>query len=124
MLRGDRMSKTYEDQVLEKLDEIIEMLKDVKENTTTSIPSIWISPDQGDSNNYEYDPDYVITPWVPYVDDGTAGAPCNCDRCSPSTSGGCVKCKCRNVAVYTEDGNWWCNKCFSRHHDQDGNYRE
>ena len=129
----------------EKMDKIIELLEEIKLNTTpvVTIPTIWpyVGTDM-DSNNYDpNDVPYEITPYTPEgwpvpitvtgcvcncvpcqcapVEACTAvtkeGNPnCGCSRCQPGTdnAGGCAGCGCRNVAIYAEDGSWWCNNCY------------
>jgi hypothetical protein len=119
--------------VIEKLDKIIELLEAIKENTTpiVHVPTVWpyVGTDM-DTDSDNYDPNYVpydITISPPYTDAGwplpveacTAvtkeGNPnCGCSRCRPSTdaAGGCAGCGCKNVAIYAEDGRWWCNNCY------------
>jgi hypothetical protein len=123
------MSKTYEDQVLEKLDEIIEHLEAIRENTTPviNIPSIWVNDyPQGDgtvngwwsiSDGQEawVDPNKQPEACSAVADDKGQYSPnpnCGCSRCnSTNAAGGCKGCGCRNVAIYDQDGYWWCGRC-------------
>lgn len=133
------MGKTIEDVIIDKLDEIKELLEEIKTNTTPApvfIPSIWPA-DDGGSDNWDGNGWWTITsdPNAGPVECCSAVADsegkytpnpnCGCSRCSDGTSiaGGCCICKCRNIAIYTEDGNWWCNKCYRERHMLDGSPR-
>ena len=103
-----------EKDILDKMDEIIKLLQDIKQNTTPAftiqpfVPSVW---DGTNWDNYDVntggwvDPIGVTEPFVPS---------CTCEHCKPSTStaGGCHKCGCRLVSKMTEDGHWYCNRCI------------
>jgi hypothetical protein len=106
----------------EKLDKIIELLEAIKQNTQpiVSIPSVWPIYPNTDGDNFEYDGNNSwITITTPVTEDGWQQPyeikqnNCGCKHCNPGTSsaGGCTKCGCRNIAIYTEDGHWYCVRC-------------
>lgn len=105
----------------EKLDKIIELLEKIDRNTLPVItwpiaPSVWVEPYGGDTSQWTDNSQWVKA--EPKV--------CGCEHCkgvSTSTAGGCVGCGCRLVAIYTEDGNWWCNKCHRVTFTSDGSYK-
>lgn len=93
----------------EKLDKIIELLEAIKVNTTPVVtwpiaPTVWVNDYPQDTGNSQW---ITVQPTAPTK-------VCECDHCSQTTdvAGGCVMCGCKLVSVYTEDGNWWCNKCY------------
>jgi hypothetical protein len=133
------MGKTSEEVIIEKLDEIKELLEEIKTNTTPApvfVPSVWPVTEDGsdnwDGNNgwwtISADPDAApIECCSAVADDKGQYSPnpnCGCSRCDSSAGGkGCVRCGCRNIAIYTEDGNWWCNRCHRRSFLSDGSPR-
>lgn len=114
-----------EKEILDKLDKVIELLEDIKRNTSPVItypicPSVWepyvpyeIQPNSG---GWAQNDDWVYLP--PLQKNNKV---CHCDSCKgKNDAGGCCACGCRLVAIYTEDGNWWCNKCHQDSFFQDG----
>ncbi len=113
------------------LEQILFELKEIKQNTTpvVNIPTVWITPHDGTDNSGDWNEQpYTICTGTTscgcpncqhsgLLDTGTNEMPtvvtsCQCDRCTPEgIAGGCAKCGCKNIAIFTEDGNWWCNKC-------------
>lgn len=113
-----------EKEILDKMDEIIKLLEDIKRNTQPIItypicPTVWTQPFEisDNSGGWVQGDDWTYLPPL------TAKAVCHCEHCKGATTDigqGCVKCSCRLVAIYTEDGNWWCNKCHQANFYQDG----
>ena len=120
-MSGDR-ELVFKGDLEEKLDKIIELLEKIDKNTTPvpswAWPTIATGQDNYDGNN----------PWItiePYVPSAAPVSTCGCSSCKSSTAnvGGCVKCGCRNIAIFTEDGNWWCNKCHQNTFYDDGSLK-
>jgi hypothetical protein len=109
------------------LEQILFELKEIKKNTmpVVNIPTVWITPNDGtdDSGDWQEQPYTICTggtacgcPACQSLTIATNDIPtvvkCFCDMCTPGgVAGGCAKCGCKNIAIFTEDGNWWCNKC-------------
>lgn len=128
------MSDEMQREIYKKLVLIEELLEKIEENTrpVVSIPTVWTWPPDNSSDSNSYNPDVKITwqvgdictdeaPKVVELCRGNTG--CNCSVCNPRHNRGCVLCGCQNIAIFTEDGNWWCNPCYRSKHDSEGNRR-
>jgi putative FmdB family regulatory protein len=116
--------------VASKLDKIIELLEGIMRNTQPVItspvaPSVWVN---------DYPQDTATNEWTspPQTDEGwpvpmIEWKICSCDHCrgrTTSTAGGCASCGCSLVAIFTESGKWWCNKCHQATFYQDGRIKK
>lgn len=90
------------------LQDILDKLEEIRQNTAPVIPTVWVYPSQDNTDDsWRWDGGCQ-------AEKTTAGrAGCNCPNCKPRT-GGCASCGCMNIAIYTEDGNWWCYDCHKK----------
>jgi hypothetical protein len=114
-----------EKEIIDKLDKIIELLEKLDRNTQPVItwpiaPTVWVNDypqDSGNSGGWRQGDDWTYIPPL------NTKKVCHCEHCKGVTTdsaGGCIGCGCRLIAIYTEDGNWWCNKCHRESFYQDG----